>query len=183
MNPAVLKEAHLYSMLLAIDTELAAATRKRGCRHCGAKLHDGGFERKPRGAPVCLPPGFSRRTSFDCSRCRARTLPPSVRFLERRVHLAAVLVLVSACERRAACWLARELGVAVRTVDRWRRFWRETFVVTPLWQNLRGQFLPPLEAHALPAALLERLQGVSPMQQLVRLLRLLVPLSPRTACA
>lgn len=175
MSP--LKDPGLYSMLLAIDEELAAQTRAQGCSRCGAKLHEGGFPRKPRGCPARFQAAFSRRTSYDCSECRKRTMPPSVRFLGRRVYLAAVFALVSPRGTSSASWLSKHLGVPVRTVDRWRRWWREEFVSTLVWQALRGQFLPPIETQTLPASLLERLRGVGPMQRLMRFLGLLAPLS------
>ncbi len=95
MSPTLLQDPGLYPLLIAIDEELAAATRAQGCSHCGAKLHDGGFPRKPRGCPARYRTAFSWRTSLDCSGCRQRTMPASVRFLGRRVYLAAVFVLVS----------------------------------------------------------------------------------------
>jgi hypothetical protein len=178
MNPLVLKDPGLYPLLVAIDEELAAETRALGCKHCGSKLHEGGFPRKPRGCPARVQAVFAWRTSYDCSSCRGRTMPPSVRFLHRRVYVATVFALVSPRGNASTSWLSKQLQVPVRTVDRWRRWWREDFARTPLWQALRGQFLPPPEAQTLPAGLLERLRGVSPAQRLTRLLRLLVPLSP-----
>jgi hypothetical protein len=46
------------------------------------------------GSPAKLPEDDDRRLSLCCSQCRRRTTPPSVRFLGRRVYLAAVVVLV-----------------------------------------------------------------------------------------
>jgi len=55
MSPTVLQDPGLYPLLIAIDEELTAAARAQGCSHCGAKLHEGGFPRKPRGCPALVP--------------------------------------------------------------------------------------------------------------------------------
>jgi hypothetical protein len=178
MSATVLQDPGLYAMLIAIDEELTATKRARGCPHCGAKLHDGGFPRKPRGCPARYRAAFSRRTSLDCSRCRQRTMPASVRFLSRRVYLAAVFVLVSPRGTTTASWLTKHLGIPVRTVDRWRAWWRHDFRSTPFWQLERAHFVEICEQY-LPGSILERFQADSPLQRLLLFLRFLLPLSTR----
>lgn len=173
----------LFERLIQIDRELATAVRAKGCRCCGAKLHCGDFPRAPRGCPPAFLEAYSWRTSFDCSVCRKRTTPPSVRFLPHRVYLAAVVVLMSVRRKVRLDWLARELDVPPRTLERWRQWWRHDFVSTPVWQALRGQFLPPLSSQTLPERLLERIEGADLSQRLERLLRLLAPLHARAARA
>jgi hypothetical protein len=55
--------------------------------------------------------------------------PPSVRFLGRRVWLAVVVtllcVMVHGASARRARKLREELGVDRRTLERWRRWWRQ----------------------------------------------------------
>ena len=65
---------------------------------CGSPLHDAHYQRKPRGGPHDLQEAFEVRFSLCCGRpgCRRRVLPPSVRFWDRRVYWAPVLLLVSA---------------------------------------------------------------------------------------
>jgi hypothetical protein len=178
MSATLLQDPGLYPMLVAIDEELTAATRAQGCSHCGAKLHEGGFPRKPRGCPARYRAAFSWRTSLDCSRCRQRTMPASVRFLSRRVYLAAVFVLVSPCGTSSASWLTRHLGVPIRTVDRWRAWWRSEFRSTPFWQLKRAHFVEICEQQ-LPQSILERFQAESPLQRLLLFLRFLLPLNGR----
>jgi len=103
----------------------------------------------------------------------------SVRFLGRRVYLALAVVLVSARlagPTPAQAWLGMQLGVARRTMARWRDWWREQFPLTPLWRAALPRFMPPLATERFPASLLERFEGAPPE----RLTRLLVFLSPVT---
>lgn len=179
MNRQVLRDPAFYYLQITIDEELAAEVRKKGCPGCGAKFHDGGFERVARGCPKAVLEEYSWRTSLDCSGCRQRTMPPSVRFLHRRVWIAAVLALVSPHgSAMTCCWLTEHLEVSRRTLERWRKWWRNDFLTTPVWQTLRGQFpsSPPC-TRALPESLLDRIEGSSPMQCLQRFLRDLSPLS------
>lgn len=106
----------------------------------------------------------------------------SVRFLGRRVYLALAVVLVSA--RRAgptpaAARLSTELGVARRTLQRWRAWWREQFPQTPLWRSACARFMPSVPEEQLPGGLIERFTG--PAHE--ALMRLLVWLSPVTVCS
>ena len=86
----------------------------------------------------------------------------SVRFLGRRVYLGLAVVLT--------------LGVARRTVARWRVWWREQFPLTPLWRAACARFMPPVPEAQLPGELIERFTGAAQGA----LLRLLVWLSPVT---
>jgi hypothetical protein len=69
------------------------------------------------------------------------------------------------------------LGVARRTLQRWRRWWREQFPLTPLWRAACARFMPPVPTEELPGELLERFTGAAHEA----LTRLLVWLSPVTA--
>jgi hypothetical protein len=73
--------------------------------------------------------------------------------------------------------LQLHLGVARRTLQRWRHWWREIFVATPFWNLGRGRFMPPIEHAALPMSLLDRFSGRDAQSQLVRCLQFLAPLS------
>ena len=90
-------------------------------------------------------------------------MPPSVRYLGRRVYLGAVVVLVTAMlggiTATRAAQLREWLGVSVRTLKRWRAWWRETFVASVFWRGAQGRFMPPVAIEALPASLLERFAG------------------------
>ena len=103
----------------------------------------------------------------------------SVRFLGRRVYLGLAVVLVSgrrAGPTPAAARLGLTLGVARRTLARWRVWWREQFPLTPLWRDACARFMPPVPEAQLPGELIERFTGAVQGA----LLRLLVWLSPVT---
>lgn len=176
MYDDVLRDPAFFRFLVRIDEELAAEARRAGCRHCGGPLHVADFPRKPRGCPPAVVEEYSRRFSFTCGRCDARTTSRSVRFLGRRVYVAVVLMLASP-RGRTARQLCDQLNVAMRTLERWRRWWREGFVRTPLWQALRSRFMPPLPAAQLPQSLLDRFEAHTPADRLVQALRVLCALS------
>ncbi len=126
--------------------------------------------------------GFDRRFSFCCSVCRKRTTAESVRFLGRRVYLALVVVLSSSrhAGSNSGPPLLAGLAVPLRTLERWRLWWQEAFVATPLWRGAGGSFMPPVDIAGLPASLLERFTGAEPAARLSGLLRWLGPLTVRS---
>jgi hypothetical protein len=172
------QDPKFFALLLRIDHELAALARVEGCR-CGGVLHRADYPRKPRGCPVEVRAEYSSRLSFCCSLCRRRLTSMSVRFLGPRVYLALAVVLVSARlagPTPAAARLGLALGVARRTMERWRGWWCEQFPLTPLWRASCARFMPPLATQQLPGGLLERFAGAAHEA----LMRLLVWLSPVT---
>jgi hypothetical protein len=179
---ALLRDASLYDQLLTFDHDLAAEARAAGWGFCSGRLHSARYPRKPRGGLEDLGPEYATRLSFCCAvdGCRRRTTPPSVRYLGRRVYLGAVVVLVTAMTggitATRAARLREWLGVSVRTLKRWRTWWRETFVASPFWRGAQGRFMPPVAIEALPASLLERFAG----DERTRLLHALVFLAPLT---
>ena len=42
------------------------------------------------------------------------------------------------------------LEIPLRTLARWRQWWRSEFMHTPLWQAMGAHFLPPVAAERLP---------------------------------
>jgi hypothetical protein len=155
----------IFARLEKVDEAVAAAVAAGGCRHCAGPLHRGDYRRKPRGALVATAgEAFTTRHSLCCGRrgCRKRALPPSLRFLGRRVYLEVVVIVASMaaqtmCAARAA---VAATGVPARTLGRWGCWWRETFPRTALWAELRARFVPPPPKEAeLPRSLVERLGG------------------------
>jgi len=180
VSHALLRDARLYVALLEFDRDLANAARDQGCPFCGGALHSADYSRKPRGGPEPLPPGYDRRLSLCCAKCRRRTTPQSVRFLGRRVFVGAVFVLVCAMRNgltaRRVAELRQQVGVSRRTLERWRRWWLTTFLSTPVWKEARGRMVPLVQTSELPKSLLERFEGKL-REQLEATLRLLQPLS------
>ena len=130
--------ASFWAFLLSIDQDLAKSAREKACP-CGGRLHSAKYPRKPRGVDH-LPEPYDRRLSFCCERdgCRKRVTPPSVRFLGRKVYLAAVVVLVAAMRQGPSPRRVRELsqlfGADRRTIARWQVFWQEHFPQTQFWK-------------------------------------------------
>jgi hypothetical protein len=93
------------------------------------------------------------------------------------VYVAVMLLLASPPQGRAARHVSDQLGVPMRTLLRWRRWWREDFLCTAFWQTVRSRFMPPLQSAHLPQNLLERFQTYSVTDRLAQALRFLSPLS------
>lgn len=184
MCQKLLGDATLYALLMVVDRDLAARAREERCLLCGGPLHQANYPRKPRGGPEDLDPSYRWRLSFCCADCRKRRTPPSVRFLGRRVYLGVVVVLVTVLQSGlTASRFARlraQLGVDRRTVERWRRWWKQTLPEGPFWRGARGRFSEPVEASDLPGALLERFGG-DERTQLVALLRFFSPITVPSA--
>jgi hypothetical protein len=179
----VLSDSRFYVALTQFDQDLAAQVRAAGCG-CGGRLHSARYPRKPRGGPADLGAAYEWRLSFCCAEegCRRRVTPASVRYLGRRVYLGVVVVLVSAMEQglslRRIAVLHQHLGIGLRTLRRWRQWWRAVFTHSRFWHGARGRFVPPVCEAALPHALLERFGGTASARVLA-VLRFLAPLTTR----
>jgi len=177
------RSSSFWSFLLAVDEDLAAETRKKGCS-CGGRLHSANYLRKPRGTPVQLPEPQRLRLSFCCDRdgCRKRATPRSVRFLGRKVYLAAIVILVSAMRQgpnpRRVSELSKRFGADESTIARWQSFWREHFPQTPFWKVARAGFLALGEIVDLPYSLVDAfLRHHPPWKGWTLLLQFLSPIT------
>ncbi len=181
---AVLRDSTFFATLTRFDHDLADRVRAAGCG-CGGRLDSARYPRKPRGGPAELGSEYEWRLSFCCARdgCRRRVTPPSVRYLGRRVYLGVVVVLVSAMTHglsvRRVSELHAHLGIGLRTLRRWREWWRHAFVESRFWRGVGGRLMPPIEEDALPASLLERFGGDAAVRA-VRVLELLAPITTRS---
>jgi hypothetical protein len=179
---ALLADARFHNLLLAFDRDLADAARCAGCALCSGVLHSARYWRKPRGRPCRLGQEHDQRVSFCCAvdGCRARATPPSLRFLGRKVYLAATVVLVSIMRhgmtKPRMRHLTEAVGVDRRTVARWQVWWRDSFTASPFWQIARAAFMPPVDQDCLPATLIERFTG-DDAGRLIALLRFIAPVT------
>mgnify|MGYP001563506566 CR=1 FL=1 len=166
MMPVSRLGLEIFEGLEKIDGAIAAAVAAGGCRHCGGPLHRGNYLRKPRGGLMAsVGEGSTLRHSLCCGwrGCRKRSLPPSLRFLGRRVYLEAVVILGSVVALAKACVqvAADSTGVPARTLRRWGSWWRDVFPATATWADLRARFVPPAPDETdLPRSLLQRLQSI-----------------------
>jgi hypothetical protein len=162
-------DVKFFQALFKFDEEIAAVVRKTGCP-CGGRLHRADYLRKPRGLLETAEQAYCYRISFCCDRegCRARTLPPSIRFLGRKVYIGALVLLACAvyCQMRttgevsrAAVRAAQMFDVPSRTLRRWNVYWTELLPSLAGFQAEKGRFMPPLDEARLPASLLERFVG------------------------
>lgn len=106
-----------------------------------------------------------------------------MRFLGRKVYVGAVVVLATALQhgpsKKSVTALSSLLGIARRTLVRWRRWWSTAFATSRFWTSLRGRFVPAVDEAALPAALLSRMLETDEVERLVALLRMVAPVTTR----
>ena len=182
LEKLLLHDPRLHPWLTELDLELAGEVRTGGCRSCAGRLDRADYPRKPRGGPATLPAEYCSRLSFCCAAdgCRRRHTPPSVRFLGRKVYLGAMVVLVSAMLHGPtpprAAQLFQLFGVSVRTLRRWRAWWRTVFAESDFWRARRGQLRSPPAPALLPLSLLQCFVG----EERDRLVSSLCWLSPLT---
>jgi hypothetical protein len=169
-----------------VDAQVAEAVRSKGCLFCPeGTLHRADYDRKPRGGPE----HWTERHSFCCDQdgCRRRHTPPSVRFLGRKVYVGLVVVLKTALHQGLNAARLAQLRTVLpqidrRTVERWRRWWREQFVASAFWKAAQARLSPPLLAAHLPLGLCERFPIDRP-EGLGKLLHWLAPITTVSAVA
>lgn len=151
-----------FGLLVKLDEELVDRVAAGRCPACKGPLHRSDYARKPRGGLIARAgAAFSERFSLCCGWCRCRCLPPSVRFLGRRVYVEVAVLL-------ACVWALGgddiATGVPARTMRRWLGWWSSIFPSMATWVELRARFAPPPPTESrLPLSLIERLaEGLGP---------------------
>ena len=164
MYRELLADATFHNLLLACDRDLADTARAGRCSLCGGVLHSATYPRKPRGRPERESSGPSMTGAS------ASAVLSMVAARERRRRRCASSAPRSTSPRSScssrSCGTAlapkrvqrmnEAVGVDRRTVERWRRWWRDNFTATPFWQIARAAFMPPVEHERLPGSLLDR---------------------------
>lgn len=157
MSHEIELDGELCAQLQAADLALVEEARDGGCPRCGGRLHRADYPRKVRGVEETLDVHFERRFALCCAEegCRRRVLPPSVRFLGRKVY--ALLAIAAACMAEVAHrrWQER------RRIARWLAWWRERFATSATFVSLRGRLADPIDPESLPGSLYERVRGPS----------------------
>ena len=118
----------------AMDQQLVAGRKSKGCPYCGGRLHSARYPRLLRGESGNAPLSVHRH-GFCCETCRKRVTPPSVRFFGRRRIAMTSMLLVSVLRLGQANKAQQDrlrslLGISKRTLARWRLWWQEAFVRT-----------------------------------------------------
>jgi hypothetical protein len=176
MYATIVDMASFWSTLTDIDRQLQQHVIDKGCPLCGGPLHVANHPRKPRGVPPDVGEAWSWRFNTCCGRCRRRCMPPSVRFLGRRVYAGVIVCL--------ATMLAVVCEAASRTLGRWFTWWTAVLPATTFWIGLRALFVPAVQTSLLPASLLERYEFAGSAQTrdgLIIMLRALSPITTGTA--
>lgn len=171
MYDAIAADASFWQSLIKIDLEICCSVKAAGCPWCGGQLDRGDYERKPRGVAVAMQPTFAIRHSLCCRSCRRRVLPPSVRFLGRRVYVGAIMLLATL--KVVVC------GAARQTLARWRSWWTSELPTSTFWLAACAMLMPSVCAARLPGSLLERFEKASGSgaEALVATLRFVQPLT------
>lgn len=82
--------------------------------------------------------------------------------------------------KRAAA-MREVVGVSIRTLQRWRAWWLETFPRTAFWTGARARFAPAVDERRLPASLVERFT-VTRGDDVETCLRFLAPITTSGGC-
>ena len=82
-------------------------------------------------------------------------MPPSVRFMDRRVYWRGILLVVvsllqSTPPQKSLAQLQKLFEVDRKTVLRWRLYFQEVFPAETLWQRLRGRLSSCVRSNHLP---------------------------------
>ena len=160
MLSELLKNKSLFYHLYTIDKNIAEEYRQMPCPFCGGPLYFANYPRKPRGEPDGVPEECFIRFSLCCGKegCRHRIMPPSYRFMGRKVYWhVVILIIISDYQNKA--WktsifrLSRLFGVSRNTIIRWIDFFKDIFPSSSQWQRLRGQVSASIRNNGLPSNL------------------------------
>lgn len=176
MYASLVTVASFWSTLTDIDRQLQLDLIAKGCPFCGGPLHVANHPRKPRGLPPEVEGAWSQRFNTCCGHCRRRCMPPSVRFLGRRVYAGVIVML--------ATMAAVVCGAASRTLGRWLAWWTQELPALWYWRVLSARFASSVKTSQLPASLVERFEPAVEQQTvdgLINTLRALSPITSRTA--
>jgi hypothetical protein len=176
MYPSLITVASFWSTLTDIDRQLQQDVIAKGCPLCGGPLHVANHPRKPRGVPSDAGEAWEQRFNTCCGWCRRRCMPPSVRFLGRRVYAGVIVML--------ATMVAVVCEAADKTLGRWLAWWTQVLPTLSYWTVLRAGFVPAVQSARLPASLVERYEpaiGEQTPKGLINTLRALAPITTSTA--
>jgi hypothetical protein len=158
MLSELLKNKNLFYHLYTIDKNIAEQYRQMPCSYCGGALYFANYLRKPRGEPEGVSEKCFIRFSLCCGTegCRHRVMPPSCRFMGRKIYWhVVILVILSDWHNKATniFKLSKLFGISRNTIGRWIVFYQDIFPSNPQWQLIRGQVAASIKSNELPANL------------------------------
>ena len=154
------QKVSLFQILYKIDFKIAEKVKDESCPFCGNTLHYANYERKPRGGLEDIPDQYKIRFSLCCSHevCRRRTLPPSTRFMGRKVYWFGVILAVLTRRHNipkdsSARVINGIYGPTRETYKRWISHFKKVFPFTTKWKYLRGRIISTVRTDLLPGSL------------------------------
>ena len=167
MLSELLEKKSLFFDLYTLDKLVAQEFRKNPCPHCGGPLHFANYQRKPRGEPCELPKEFYTRFSLCCGSqgCRQRVIPPSCRFLGRKIYWFPVIVCVLSDIQNVdlpsnELKFPQHLQISRKTLSRWGVFFGDEFPSSPQWQSIRGLVSAKVKNDNLPLSLVNHFSSI-----------------------
>jgi hypothetical protein len=106
------------------------------------RLHVGHYSRKVRGIND-LENEQNVKFSYNCSGCRHRVNPASLRFFSQTIFASSFYILISALMNNNDFDLklaAKKFGIDIKTLRRWKNWWSDVFPKTDLYKKLQGHF-------------------------------------------
>ena len=85
-------------------------------------------------------------------------MPPSSRFLDRKVYWhCVILIIITLRQNRpngiSTYKLSEMFGVPRKTITRWGIFYRDAFPASKSWQSIRGQVVSSIKNNEIPGKL------------------------------
>ncbi len=161
MVQEILRTAKIFHILYIFDEELANKIKAEGYPFCGGILDWGNYQRTPRSELCEIEDEYLIRFSLCCrnKNCRHRTMPPSCRFLGRKVYWSCVILVVMALRQnrphgKSIAKLQRMFRISHHTISHWIRYFKEKFPLTDQWKRLRGKIISTVKNSELPSNLL-----------------------------
>jgi len=161
MLSELIKKKNLFSDLYEIDKNTAERYRQLPCPHCGGPLYFSNYMRKPRGEPENVPEKYFIQFSLCCGTegCRKRLMPPSCRFLGRKVYWFAIILCIltdlqNTSEKITVSDWSIQTGISRNSIKRWLAFFHDTFPASQTWRRLRGRISACVMNSNLPSSLI-----------------------------
>ena len=162
MITELLEKQNIFFHIYTLDKLVAQECKKKPCPYCGGPLHFANYQRKPRGEPCELPDEYLTRFSLCCAKqgCRRRVMPPSCRFLGRKIYWFPVIICVvsdiqSLPLKSNELKLPKHLQISRNTLGRWSLFFQDEFPKSAQWQSIRGLVSAKVKNDKLPLSLVD----------------------------